>query len=175
MTFLFHRQHTAITFILIFFPTIICSAANPTNEFPTLSMHGEHYANACAPLQRKELKDTLLTNNVRDAAQAWRAIDAFLCAPNNDINRIYLESIIPKKIRQTTESTGDEATFKLVTRSRKLVQDLIAGGKAWDANIQTEPDKITLQYFANEVCVKERALIYKDFRWSLYEVGEACD
>ena len=175
MTSLFPRQHSVIIFILTFRPTIMCSALTPTNKFPTLAMHGEDYANACAPLQKKELKDTLLTSNVRDAAQAWRAVDALLCAPNNDTNRIYLESLIPKKIRQTTESTGDEATFKLVTRSRKLVQDLIAAGKAWDANIQTEPDKITLQYFANEACVNARTLIYADFTWSLFEVGEACD
>jgi hypothetical protein len=152
-----------------------CSASSATNEYTNLSIHGESYPNVCAPAEKKNLQETLLASQVTDVAQAWLAVEAILCAPNNDTNRSYVETLVPRTVRKTVESTGDKPAFKMVARSEVLVRGLMAAGKAWDANIRTEPGKITLQYFANEACVKERILTYVNFKWSVYAIGEACD
>jgi hypothetical protein len=161
--------------VYFFCSAFSCSALSAANEYPELSIQGENYPNACAPAEKEYLHDTLLASKVENPAQAWRAIDAILCAPNNDTNRSYVETLVPRTVRKTVESTGDKPTFKMVARSEALARGLMAAGKAWDANIRTEPGKITLQYFANEACVKERTLTYVNFKWSVYAIGEACD
>ncbi|MFL6674547.1 MAG: hypothetical protein ACJ8LG_14795 [Massilia sp.] len=152
-----------------------CHAIDATEEYPTLRIQGEEYSNACAAVPKNHLRDTLLAGKVQDAAQAWRAVDAMLCVPDNDTNRSYVKSFVPKKVHEAAESTGDKPTFRMVARSEELVRGLMAAGKAWDASIRAEPDKVILQYFANEACVKVRTLTYEKFKWSVYEVGEACD
>jgi hypothetical protein len=152
-----------------------CHAIDATEEYPTLRIQGEEYSNACAAVPKNHLLDTLLAGKVQDAAQAWRAVDAMLCVPDNDTNRSFIKTLVPEKVHEAVEATGDKPSFRMVARSESLVRGLMAAGVAWGANIRTESGKVVLQYFANEACVKERTLIYSNFKWSVYEVGEACD
>jgi hypothetical protein len=175
MTYLSDRSDIRILLFISSCAALSCSASDDMNKYPTLTMHGESYANACAPEQKKGLQDAVLASTVQDAAQAWLAVDAILCAPNNNVNRKHVENLVPQKVRETVQSTGEKPTSKMVPRSDELVTSLIAGGKAWRARIRTEPSKVVLLYFADEACVKDRRLNYINFKWSVYEVGESCD
>jgi hypothetical protein len=50
------------------------------------------------------------------------------------------------------ESTGDKPNFKIISRNEKLLSELMAEGAAWNVTMLVEPEKIILQYFANEAC-----------------------
>ena len=169
------------SFFLLTFVLICCGsgAASPAvdvpDKYPPLEMHGETYPNTCTAPQKKNLHEALLASRVHDTEGAWRAIDAMLCTPSDDANRRYVKTLVPKKIKQTVESTGDQPEFKLVARSDKLIGSLIADGRAWNADVSAEPTKIVLQYFANEACVRSKTLTFENRRWSLTDVGEACD
>lgn len=167
--------HSPILVLLSFSFGAVSADSNAANKYPALSMHGENYPNACEPSQRKALRGLLRASRPQDSERAWRAIDAMLCSPSDDANRHYLKTLVPRKIKETVESTGDQPEFKLVARSDRLISGLMADGKAWDADIRVESTKIVVQYFANEACVRSRTLTFENLRWSLTEVGEACD
>jgi hypothetical protein len=144
-------------------------------QYPSLLMHGEKYASACAQLERKGLKGQLFNKNIRNAEQAWRVFEVLLCGPDDNFSRNYIKSVISRNTRKKSGSTGDNPKSKMIPRSDELVRQIMAGGKAWDANIDADPDGVTLQYFANEACVKGVRLGEVNSRWAIVEVSEACD
>jgi hypothetical protein len=155
------------------FGTLILSCKCDHRIHDSLDGGRELSKRLCHP-GKKNLQNTFIANKISNAAQGWRVVGAMLCSPYNDINRSYLESVIPKKVRKTVESTGDQPVFKMVPRTDELVRGLMAAGRAWNVKIRIEPEKLVLQYFSNEECVKERTLSYANSKWSVYELSEAC-
>jgi len=51
----------------------------------------------------------------------------------------------------------------------------MAGGRAWNADIDAGSRTIALQYYPNEACIRIVKLEYSGTKWIVYEFAEACD
>jgi hypothetical protein len=103
------------------------------------------------------------------------AVEVLLCARPTDRSRAFVRELLPRAVRKITQATGDEDISELVPRNAALVDEMFAEGLARDVTLTAEADKVTLQYFSNEVCVRSRTLILVKNRWAIAEIGEACD
>lgn len=83
--------------------------------------------------------------------------------------------LFAEEVTEEIESTGDESSFWRIRRNTGLVNSVMAAGKAWNAEVHIDRDKIDLQYFANETCVKRVTLSYRRGKWVVDGIGEACD
>jgi hypothetical protein len=154
---------------------LMCITSAYAEKYPVLSMQGEEYVSACEQEERKALRDQLLNARNQGAMQVWRVVEVLLCAPDDNFNRAFIKSLIPGNVRRKFDSTGDHPKIKIIPRSDRLASQIMANGKAWDVGINFDSNEVTLQYFANEACVKEVRLRNSGSRWIIYEVSEACD
>jgi hypothetical protein len=154
---------------------ILLPNASAANDYSSLNINGEIYPNSCGPEQKRFLQEQLLATGIPDAAQAWQAIYLILCASENHANFAKVGALFNKQVRITIESAADKPIFKVVAGNEKLAASIMAAAKAWDTNILTEGGKIVLHYFVNEACVKSATLLHNKSKWSVYEVGQACD
>lgn len=174
MTYYLNSARSAL--LLVFsLHTFSCFASERVQKYPDLIMHGKHYSNACAPASQKMLRNKLSVSGVRAAKQAWKAVNAILCLPNDTQNRAYVKQALQTRVRMSLESTGETPDVRTVERNDELVNDILAAGRAWKANIRVESGKILLQYFASEACVEAVTLSFENGNWSVYEFGVACD
>ncbi|MEW6370430.1 MAG: hypothetical protein AB1584_05795 [Pseudomonadota bacterium] len=150
-------------------------ALDSVETYPPLKMHGTSYPNACADEESQVLRDKIVASKVAEASQLWQAVKIILCAPRSKRDRIFVAGLIPSKVREVAESTGDTPSFRIVQRTPELIEDVMAGGKAWDAEVSFDSRKLVLQYFVNEACVKRITFIFQRSKWLVYSVGEACD
>lgn len=155
--------------------SLSCSADTIPVKYPALQMHGETYQSACMPEHLSKLKAALLKEPVNETDQLWRAVRTMLCAPKDRVSRRLVKSLLPSKVRRTTESTGDEPRSKLIARTDGLIDKMLAEGKVWNACIRSIDEGITLQYFSNEACVESRKLKWANNKWSIVQIGSACD
>ena len=166
------RRFLSISFLL----ACACEFSAYAQEDESLVMHGLNYPNACSVAEKNKLKEMLTRARVVEEAQLWRALDTILCAPDNDVTRAYLRSLVPAKVREDIESTGDKPSVKMMARNEKLIGKLIAAGKAWDATVEEDQfGHVTLQYFADEACVKGTTFAHANSKWYVYQIGQACD
>ena len=154
---------------------ILLSSASAKNEHSSLNIHGEIYPNSCGSEQKRFLQEQVLASGIPDAAQAWQAIYLILCASGTHSNFGKVAALFTKQVRSEIESTADDPIVRVVEGNEKLAASIMAAEKAWDTNISTAGGKIVLQYFVNEACVKSATLLYNKSKWSVYEVGQACD
>lgn len=150
------------------------AAAGQATAYADMDSYGTIRPNACAPAQQALLKKDV-DDVANDAAQAWKAIIAMLCTADDAGNRERIKRFVPAHVREVQEGTGQAPVFQRVRRSDELIQRLSAAGKAWEASVEAESDKIVLQYFPDEACVASRTLRYAKGKWTLAEIGEACD
>jgi len=153
----------------------LSSGVMAANNYPSLEMHGVTYANACSKPEQQVLRQGLSKEGVENLPAVWRAVQALLCAPRTGPERAYLGSMFAKKIKQKQEDTGSEPSHEVVARTDELIDRTMAAGEAWDANLDIEVDKIRLQYFPNEACVRSVTLSYRQTKWVIDEIDEACD
>lgn len=154
-----------------------CASAAATGQVPAyadMDSYGTIRPNACAPTQLALLKKDV-DNAASDAAQAWKAIVAMLCTADQAANRERIKRFVPIYVREAQEGTGQAPVFQRTRRSDELLQRLSAAGKAWEASVDVASDKIVLQYFPDEACVASRTLLYAKGKWTLADIGEACD
>ena len=157
--------------LLIVLPSFGISRYEP----PTLTIYGETYVSNCKPWQIAEIRKTLAQSGADRPVELKAAVEVLLCASPTDRSRAFVRKLLPKAVRKATQATGDEDTSELVPRNAALVDEMFAEGFARDVTLTTETDKVTLQYFANEACVKSRTLILVKNRWAIAKIGEACD
>jgi hypothetical protein len=150
-------------------------AAPQDTAHPGLSVYGEIYPNACTPAEMKKLQDMLAMGKAQEAQQLERTIEVILCAPDDESNRPFIRKLVPVKVRQTVESTGDKPTTKMVLHSEDLITNLMATGNAWSATVRVEGTEVTLDYWANEACVKGVTFSFSHSKWNVSELSEACD
>jgi hypothetical protein len=136
---------------------------------------GGNYPNICKPAEKEAFSHAILRSDAPDAKGAWRAVNMILCSPRSGASRSYINGLLPKVVRKHVSSVGDKDTVRRVARSDALVEEIMAGGKAWDGELRTEREEIYFQYFANEACVREVRLSFLDRKWLISEIGEACD
>jgi len=154
---------------------LLSSGVMAANNYPSLEMHGVTYANACSKPQQQVLRQALSKGRIENLPAVWRAVQALLCAPRTGPERAYLGSMFAKKIKQKLEETGSEPSYEVVVRTDELIDGTMAAGEAWDANLDIEVDRIRLQYFPNEACVRSVTLSYRQTKWVIDEIDEACD
>lgn len=169
------RCNVNLLFLLFGFISFPCSASDLFKEYPSLIMHGATYSSACQVTNQKALQNVLSSNGVKASAQVWKLIDIILCSTKDKEDRAYVAQRVQKKLRRTVESTGEKPDVKTVERSAELIDDLLAEGRAWDANIRVEPGKIFLQYFSSEACVKAVNFSLRNGKWLVHELSVACD
>lgn len=149
-------------------------ATNPS-EYPSLEIQGQRYKNVCLKSQAAKLKNMLLGGQVPNATQAWHIIGMLLCAPKNHANKVTVKKSIKGRVKRVIESTGEEPEQKWVRASEELTRQLMAGGRAWNADIDAGSRTIALQYYPNEACIRIVKLEYSGTKWIVYEFAEACD
>jgi len=145
------------------------------SEHKALVIHGDSYPSSCDSDQREILYHELARSEVPDLAQAWRAIELLLCSCNNASSSGRVISLLQKKIRETTESTGYKPVIRSVPRNEILIDRLMMAGSAWNSSILVQGARIILQFGANEACVNSVTLVYDKHKWSVSEIGQACD
>jgi len=154
--------------------TSAAGAATAATAYPALEMNGLQYPNACSKPEQARLRNSI-SGGVNDTPGLWRAVNAILCAPRTGPERIYLTSLFPKRVKQESEDTGQEPSVAFVQRSDALIDRVMAAGEAWDAEVRGGADTAVVQYFANEACVKNVTLAYRQAKWRVGGIGEACD
>jgi hypothetical protein len=145
------------------------------SEYPDLNMQGINYPNSCNTQQKHTLQDKVIKSMAQDGRQAWKAVDLILCALDSDVNRKKIISLFQKKVRKEVESTGDKSGSKTVKVNEEIATSIMAMANAWDTTIIAEQEKIVVQYFVNEACVKSATLSYSNSKWFVYQIGDACD
>ena len=145
-----------------------------TDPYPGLEMNGNTYPNACSPKQRA-LRKELKPESVSDPTQAWQVVEALLCAPDDKDNRRRLLSYTAPEVRVEQPPIEEKPIFHTVKRSEALVGEVMAKGRAWDAELSPEGTQVVLHYVADEACVKGLTLAYRASRWLVTETSEACD
>ena len=161
--------------IVIILGVTLSSTVMAANNYRSLEMHGWTYSNACSKPEQQVLRQAVLKADVKNMPVVWRAVQALLCAPRTGPERTYLASMFVKKVKKQLESTGSEPSYEVVPRTDELVNDTMAAGEAWAANIHIGVDEIKLHYFANEACVRGVTFSYRQRKWVIDEIGEACD
>jgi len=161
--------------IVLLIGATLSISVTAANKYPSLNMHGSTYPNACSKPEQQVLRQAILKAKVQKLPAVWRAVQALLCAPRTGPEHAYLGSMFAKKIKQKQEDTGSEPSHEVVARTDELIDRTMAAGEAWDANLDIEVDKIRLQYFPNEACVRSVTLSYRQTKWVIDEIDEACD
>jgi chitinase len=149
-----------------------CYAAS---EHAALVIQGDSYPGSCDAAQKKLLHEELVRSEAADAKQAWQVVELILCASDSAANRDKVISLLRKKIRQTIESTGSQPIVGRVAGNVILVDNLMAAGRAWNSSVSGNETRIVLQYFVDEACVNSVTLLYDEHKWSVDEIGQACD
>jgi hypothetical protein len=150
--------------------------AGSLEQYPELRMHGGNYPNACNPTEIAELNHIILTSGVKNAELAWQALSTIICAESNNATRLYVAHLLPATIKNRSESTGSEPIMEKIARNEKLVEEVMANGRAWDVTFGVEGEKnIHVQYFQDEACVRGIALSFVKKKWIIDEVSQACD
>lgn len=172
-----YHSHCSIRFLLLSLSslTLSCFASESPEKYPKLVVHGQNYSNACLPLRQDVLKNMLLATGVKASNQAWHAIATILCSPSDALNHDYVRSLVRKRIQMSLESTGETPEIRMVERSDELIDEILAEGKAWKADVQVESGKLVLQYFAREACIEAITLSFESGKWTISNFGVACD
>ena len=144
-------------------------------DYPPLRLHGDELPSACMPTQLAQVYKALALTRVPEQTQAATLLQTLLCKADTPTNRATLKPLVPAKVRFAVAATGDKDQVKTVARDDALLSSLLPAGAAWDANVLGSPNKLVLQYQANEACVKSRTLKFANGKWSVAEIGEACD
>lgn len=150
-------------------------AANENSKYPSLSMHGEIYSNACDENERNVIRKSLFAQPLKNPIEVWEMIEVILCASPDDTYRKYVMGLIPGEVKKVVESTGSKSKTKKVKVKDEIIREVMARQHAWNASVEVESNNVVLQYFANEACVKTTKIRYVRGKWGIYELGEACD
>ena len=163
--------------LFVFLNSALANADTSKNIFPSLKVHGDELANSCAPVEKIKLQKSLASEIEKkwDLIGAWRLIEVLLCADDTQSNKLLLQSSLPQKIRLTASSTGEKDLIRMVKRDNELVNSLMSKGQAWNATLESESNKLILQYASDEACTRTRTMQYLKGKWSLISISEACD
>lgn len=146
------------------------------SDYPTISIQGNEYRNACDPVEKEKLKEVLKNENVPSKAEAWEILDMLLCAPRTEknVNKMFIAT--SSKIRTESEGTGEkESNIETVQRDLKIVKEFFAQGHAWRARLIVINNSVRLHYSENESCIEERIIEFAKSKWKIVEAGQACD
>lgn len=168
------KAEAILPFLMTVFYLNKSHGADLRSAYPSLSMHGETYRNAC----EADLKNMLLTTiqaRYREVAREFTVMKAILCAPKSKANKAYIKSKMSNSIRVGADATAIESTLKIVRVDDELIDDMMAEAHAWGVSVRMRDGNFSLQYFENEACVKEVVFKKRKSKWVIYEVGQACD
>lgn len=155
---------------------LLTMEAGSIEQYPDLIIPGGSYRNACNPNEIAELNYITLKSAVKNAELAWQALSTIICAESNSATRLYVAHLLPATIKSRSDSTGSEPIVEKIARNEKLIEEVMAKGRAWDVTIRVEGEKkIHVQYFQEEACVAGLSLSFVMKKWIIDEVSQACD
>ena len=138
-----------------------------------LNIQGDVYDASCTASAKAALQASL---NGPTAAEGWKMIDTLLCAPRTAASKAYVASHVARTVSYQSYSTGDEQEQpSTVALSAAIINELLAAGEAWDANVDASAQEIQLSYHPNEACVHTRTLEFIQGKWRITAMGSACD
>jgi hypothetical protein len=160
---------------LAFLLSALMHGVQAQEPFGPITSFGNEYLSACAPIEIKKLKRTVLKLAEQSSNSAWQLTYALLCGVGKQAERLAL-SHMPIRITSSDSSTGDDDPDH--PQKSYVARDigLMRKGRAWDANAMSlRPNEITIMFTSNEVCVGSFSLRLVAGSWLLVETGSACD
>jgi hypothetical protein len=161
--------------LCLVFVSITVSAGSTSQDYSPLTVYGSAYPNACTTQEKEELRSKLMSSTVPDPKAAWSTIELILCAKKDKPTQDKMRKLVQKRILTSVESTGQNTSKDVESRSEEFLSELMAEGQAWDARIDLRKEEVVLQYYANEACVNSATLRYVKRNWLVTKVGQACD
>lgn len=145
------------------------SAATP---YPKLEIHGISYASACVESNWKEIQDSLESaSKGRNTRSLLSLVRTWLCESGPSANQ-FIRGHAASKISVTSEQAGIIGQENSYVPSSS-VQAL--GGNVWGVIVQKSADKVGVSYYPNEACAASGTFSYRNGKWLLTALGEACD
>lgn len=102
-------------------------------------------------------------------------IETVLCAPADQGSRAYIARHLSSKVRRNFASSSELKKSDLPLPDNDIAAEIIAAKRAWNANLRVEENKVVLQYFIDEACVKSIGFTLVKSVWIISEVSAACD
>lgn len=137
-----------------------------------LNIHGEAYPPACTKAEWRQLHGSVLEVAAdRDAEQLSGAVRNYLCGAGQAAVR-RLRSSLPARVLLVVSQTGTESDMKrLVPRAE--ISPL--AGHAWGVSVGEESGQVVVSYYPNEACAASVSFAFRDRRWLLTRLRDACD
>lgn len=157
--------------LLLLGSTAAASAAADERHQP-LNIHGEAYLPACAQAEWRKLHGSVLEAAAdRDAGQLAGAVWNYLCGAGEAAAR-RLRRSLPARVFSVGSQTGTEGEVK---RFVPRAEFSTLAGQAWGASVGEEGGKVVVSYYPNEACVASVTFAFRDRRWLLTRMSDACD
>lgn len=156
---------------------VLAGAATGATALRPLHTNGEVLPNACTTAGQAALRGKLMAPKtaVTRSDEAWRLVHALLCAPRTTEARAYLRSHLGKTVEQLVQATGSEDETSIVAVDDDLVNSLQQAGKAWEAQLDTCSDEVTVHFWSDEASVRSRTLRFVGGKWRIVAITDASD
>lgn len=156
----------------IFIALAIATSTSAASPYPNLEIHGISYESACIESNWKEIQELLESaSKGRNTRSLLSLVRTWLCESGPRANQ-FVRSNATSKIRVTSEQTGIIGQENSYAPSSS-VQAL--GGNVWGVIVQNAANKVGLSYYPNEACAASGTFSYRNGKWLLTALGEACD
>jgi hypothetical protein len=138
----------------------------------TLTIQGDEYKSACAPIEREALKQQVTQAALgRQGESLATLVLSVLCGKGEKSNdTVRQASIVPLKF--TSTSTGSErATVTTIARAKLTAY----AAAAWNASVETGSDGVDVHFYKNEACIETLTFRNLAKTWRLAAIAQACD
>ena len=156
----------------LFLAVIVALAQACAAQEPTLTIQGDEYKSACAPIEREALKQQIVQAAMgREEEGLTTLVLAVLCGKDGKANEIVRQaSVVPLKL--TSTSTGSEkATVTTIARAKLTAY----AAAAWNASVETADDGVEVHFYKNEACIETLTFRNLAKTWRLAAIAQACD
>ena len=156
----------------IFIALALATSTSAASPYPNLEIHGISYASACVESNWKEIQELLESaSKGRNTRSLLSLVRTWLCESGPSANQ-FVRGNAASRILVTSEQTGIIGQENSYVPSSS-VQAL--GGNVWGVIIQYSADKVGVSYYPNEACAASGTFNYRNGKWLLTALGEACD
>lgn len=170
-----NRVYQLITTICVSCTMFGVSAAPVRDTDRTVHQDFSAGNSACAKKNLPKLKSTVFSMKIKDRSAAWKGIQIILCSDVNETDVRFISDMLANRITKSLEGTGQDPSIEEIKKSDVAIEDILAMGKASDAEISNSAGKIELFYSFDEVCIASRKFQYIRKKWRIVSIGQACD
>ncbi len=157
---------------------LLCAAAAAASlpasaqEFPSLTIQSVFYESACVPSNWASIAAEINRAAIgKNPANLVRLTRVMLCESGANADEFLRRNAVPK-IPVVAEETGSVGKSKSTIDRMSLSA---YGGEAWSASIEAKGEKVSVSYYPNEACITSRDFSFRQGRWLLVSIADACD